>query len=64
MQQQDEQKRRSEQTELQAQLDEEELRESLEVLKEVGELSYKVPSRDWSSPAVQEVPLSCLKALT
>ncbi|CAK8995514.1 unnamed protein product [Durusdinium trenchii] len=54
MQQQDEDKRKKEQAELQAQLDEEDLRENEQLLQEAGDLSYKIPERDWVAPCQQE----------
>lgn len=56
MRKQDEEKRRKEQEELQAQLDEEDLRENQQLLQEAGDLSYKVPTRDWVAPNTQEHP--------
>jgi len=54
MQKQDEEKRKKEQEELQAKLDEEDLRENELLLQEAGDLSYKVPARDWVAPETQE----------
>lgn len=54
MRKQDEEKRRKEQEDLQAQMDEEDLRENQQLLQEAGDLSYKVPTRDWVAPNIQE----------
>ncbi|CAE7641752.1 ANKRD17 [Symbiodinium necroappetens] len=54
MQKQEEDKRKQEQAKLQAELDEEDTREDQQLLQEAGDLSYKVPTREWDSQFAQD----------
>jgi len=54
MQHQDEEKRKQEQARLQAEMEEEEIREDEQLLQEAGDLSYKVPARNWETPVAQD----------
>ncbi|CAE7331415.1 ANKRD17 [Symbiodinium pilosum] len=54
MQKQEEDKRKQEQAQLQAELDEEDMREDKQLLEEAGDLSYKIPKREWDSQFVQD----------
>jgi len=54
MQKQEEDKRKQEQAKLQAELDEEDTREDQQLLQEAGDLSYKVPAREWDSQFAQD----------
>ncbi|CAE7473865.1 ANKRD17 [Symbiodinium natans] len=54
MRKQDEDKRKQEQAKLQAELDEEDTREDEQLLQEAGDLSYKVPTREWDNQFAQD----------
>eukprot|EP00439_Symbiodinium_sp_Y106_P073877 s1003_g14.t1 len=54
MQKQEEDKRKQDQAKLQAELDEEDTREDQQLLQEAGDLSYKVPAREWDGQFAQD----------
>ncbi|CAJ1349626.1 unnamed protein product [Effrenium voratum] len=56
MQQKEESKRKEEQAEMQAKLEEEDLWESQQLLQEAGDLSYKIPKREWIADAQEATP--------